>query len=144
MDKWKMVPVAHKSDCGVHNAPAIPRGYCDCGAEDCAPTEADEAVKAAIEALKGLLVPLHGIHGGPLTCVVGVYEDGTEENSARHRGQIDPSKVKAAHEALSRLRALGLTGGECTETYRCVYGGDRCGETYPGPDCPYCEKGTYN
>ena len=40
--------------------------------------------------------PLKGIHGGPLCVAKGLYEDGTDENSARHKGSLDPKDFEKA------------------------------------------------
>ena len=53
------------------------------------------------EALKPFAsVPPHGVSGGPLVQAVLTYEDGTNENTARHRGCIPPEKFRAARAAL--------------------------------------------
>ena len=58
---------------------------------------------ALADALRALLPPERGIHGGPLVCGVWRYEDGTDENSARHKGQIAPHTVAKARAALALL-----------------------------------------
>lgn len=49
-----------------------------------------------------VLPPSHGIHGGPLVGLKAIYEDGTDENTARHRGWV-------SHEAVARLRGMLLS-----------------------------------
>lgn len=56
--------------------------------------------------LEGALRPfaeiaLHGVHGGPMTSCRGVYEDGTDEHSARHKSTLDSRHFEAARAALS-------------------------------------------
>jgi predicted protein tyrosine phosphatase len=58
-------------------------------------TELAEARKALVD----MLPPAYGVHGGPLTCMIAIYEDGTNENSARHRGVISRELVEAARKA---------------------------------------------
>lgn len=50
-------------------------------------------------------VPPHGIYGGPLCCLKAIYEDGTDENSSRHKGYIAPSEWERAREALAKYEA---------------------------------------
>ena len=45
-------------------------------------------------------VPSHGIHGGPLVVATVLYEDGTEEDSARHKGRLSSDEFKRARTAL--------------------------------------------
>ena len=42
--------------------------------------------------------PQHGLHGGPLVQAVLTYEDGTDENTARHRGCIDSTALSLARD----------------------------------------------
>lgn len=70
---------------------------------------ADElaTVKAELDELREALerlcrLPQHGIHGGPLTLVKGLYEDGTDETSARHCGSLDPLDFKHARAILEK------------------------------------------
>lgn len=58
-------------------------------------------LEAAREALASVLPPTHGIHGGPLVGLRAVYEDGTDESSARHRGWIAHGTIEAARAALT-------------------------------------------
>lgn len=60
--------------------------------------EAADEIERLRAALRDVLPSERGIHGGPLVQMVATYEDGTEENSARHKGRI-------SHEAVSRARA---------------------------------------
>lgn len=53
------------------------------------------------------MVPESGIHGGPLVVAKVLYEDGTDENSARHKGTITSDEFRAARSTLSKIR-----GGE--------------------------------
>lgn len=74
--------------------------------------EAITALRAERDALRAQLAtaraalapfaaaPLHGIHGGPMVQAILVYEDGSNENSARHKGRISPSAFTAARAAL--------------------------------------------
>jgi chromosome segregation ATPase len=61
--------------------------------------EALEQLSEARKALVDMLPPAYGVHGGPLTCMIAIYEDGTNENSARHRGVISRELVEAARKA---------------------------------------------
>lgn len=64
---------------------------------------------AVVEAARAVLVPMRGVHGGPLCTIKGIYEDGTDEVSARHRGNI-------AHEDMQRLTdALAAYSAPLTE-----------------------------
>lgn len=49
------------------------------------------------EALQELLPPEYGVSGGPFVGAKCIYEDGSDENTARHRGWI-------SHEAVARAR----------------------------------------
>lgn len=51
-------------------------------------------------ALRDLLPPTHGIHGGPLTSIQFNYEDGTNERSARHKGSIGSAEVARIRRVL--------------------------------------------
>jgi len=69
--------------------------------------EAAEArVRVLEEALRAFAdAPSHGVHGGPMIQAILTYEDGTDENSARHRGRI-------AAAALEKAKAALAAGGE--------------------------------
>jgi len=63
------------------------------------------ALKAElVEALEKVLPPLHGIHGGPLVQLVATYEDGSDEDTARHRGRVSHESVEVAYGVLARAR----------------------------------------
>lgn len=44
--------------------------------------------------------PSRGVYGGPLCSARGIYEDGTDEDTARHRGWLDPKDFARARDAL--------------------------------------------
>lgn len=74
-----------------------------CGTEvsesDRTRAEAAEASNARMrEALEAVTPPSHGVCGGPCVGARVIYEDGTDENTARHKGWI-------SHEAYNRARA---------------------------------------
>jgi len=53
--------------------------------------EAREAAKPFAD------IPVHGVHGGPMTLLVAIYEDGTSPN----RSYVGPEKLDALVEALA-------------------------------------------
>lgn len=72
-----------------------------------------QALRAQIAMMRKALepfakIPLHGIHGGPLTCARPLYEDGTDEDSARHKGNLSPNDFKQARAALSSVPDPGV------------------------------------
>lgn len=40
--------------------------------------------------------PSHGVYGGPMVQAILIYEDSTDENTARHRGRIGPDAFRHA------------------------------------------------
>lgn len=53
-------------------------------------------------ALRLIIPPLHGVCGGPLVCTKAIYEDGTNENTKRHKGSISPEDYYRARATLER------------------------------------------
>lgn len=53
-------------------------------------------------ALKLITPPLRGVCGGPLVCAKAIYEDGTDENTKRHKGSISPEDYRRACSTLER------------------------------------------
>jgi len=58
-------------------------------------------------ALASVLPPERGVHGGPLTCLRAVYEDGTDEDTARHRGVVSHGAVAKARAVLAASAGRG-------------------------------------
>lgn len=65
----------------------------------------DEVLVAEIrklrEALKAVIPPARGLFGGPLIGCKAIYEDGTNEDTKRHRGWIDHADYRRARAALA-------------------------------------------
>ena len=59
--------------------------------------ERDEA-RAALQPFAE--APPHGIYGGPMVQAKLIYEDSSDENTARHRGRIDPKAFQRARAVL--------------------------------------------
>lgn len=53
--------------------------------------------------------PAHGMWGGPMVEEILTYEDGSDENSARHKGRISPAKFKAIRKAIAAYEARRKT-----------------------------------
>lgn len=64
--------------------------------------EAAACIKDLAAALKLITPPLHGVYGGPLVCTKAIYEDGTDENTKRHKGSISPEDYYRARATLER------------------------------------------
>ena len=63
---------------------------------------AAEKIERLLAALKPFAdAPSHGIHGGPMTTAILVYEDGTDEDSARHHGRLSPPDFERASAAFN-------------------------------------------
>lgn len=62
-----------------------------------------DAIKRLCDALAAVLPPSNGICGGPLVGLRAIYEDGTDEDSARHRGWISHEAVKLARQTLADI-----------------------------------------
>ena len=64
--------------------------------------EATAKIKQLRAALRPFAcAPSHGIHGGPMTTAILVYEDGTDEDSARHHGRLSPPDFERASAAFN-------------------------------------------
>lgn len=64
-----------------------------------------ESIRNAIAAMEPFAkIAAHGIHGGPMTCAKAVYEDGTNEDSARHRSHIPPEAFEKLRLAIAALK----------------------------------------
>lgn len=76
--------IAHASDCAVHNAPALPIGPCDCGAEERVMAELRAALAARDEA-------------GALAAAAGLAMEGFRQQKIAAEAALT-----AAREALKR------------------------------------------
>lgn len=90
----KLKAAAERANNAEHYDPAELSAYADEVLSLIARVERLEGV------LRSVLPPKRGIHGGPLVGLKARYEDGTDENSARHKGWIDHATVEAARAAL--------------------------------------------
>jgi hypothetical protein len=66
-----------------------------------------QRAERAEAALRSMLPPSHGVYGGPLCGMKAVYEDGTDESTARHTGFIP-------HEVVEKARAATANEEPCT------------------------------
>ena len=70
------------------------------GKDDPLPKTAAE-IRKLREALKAVIPPARGLFGGPLIGCKAIYEDGTNEDTKRHRGWIDHADYRRARAALA-------------------------------------------
>lgn len=76
-----------------------------CEYEQWVPKARADALAARVAELEGALEPFanapsHGLWGGPMVQAVLVYEDGTDENTKRHKGRLSPDVFERASAAL--------------------------------------------
>lgn len=95
----------HEVRWAKHDAPTR---HWDIGGADDAMREAATTITALQLRIKELEValrpfaeaPAAGLHGGPMVIAHLIYEDGTYEDTARHRGMIDPVHFRRARSTL--------------------------------------------